>query len=309
MKNWLASLIFAAVVAPLASCALYAGDSGGGGGSGSGSGIGSGCIEASITMRDPDTGICGTYSSDDGECGVDPGVVHPVAVPALPNWPACNTQCDSLNAVSCEATPGCHAYFVDSNPNAFITCGSVGVSTTTTHPSTASAVECVALDADTCANADGCISLLALVDTDGADDPYWFASCAVETPTTTCHTDSDCSPGFECELDSTECPQDQTCPPGDVECSCPGTCVAGGTPLPVACASVTSEAACDARIDCMPVYEGTGCTCDNNQTCNCPVTIYTGCQDNPLDTNALTVVTPQGNVGRLDSGSSTWAAN
>ena len=290
--------MFVAIIAPTASCVLYAGDSGGGNGSGSG------CTESSITMRDPDTGTCQAYYSEYGDCGLVPGtsagLASPPTMQLLPNWPACYTQCDNLDATTCEATSGCHAYFLDSDPAAFITCGSVGTSPPPTTPPIGSATDCVALDAFSCANADGCVSLLGPTDVD-AGNPYWFVSCAVEPSTTICYSNNDCGVGYQCDHYATECPQTPDCPAGATGCGCPGVCEL----IPyVPCADVTTEAACDSRIDCLPVYDGDGCTCDPNQVCNCPVLTYSGCQDNLLDARAETVVTPHGNVGHLAHSSS-----
>ncbi len=44
-----------------------------------------------------------------------------------------------------------------------------------------------------------------------------------------------------------------------------------------ACASLAGEAACVARADCDPIYDGSNCTCDKNG-CTCQTETYVRCQ-------------------------------
>lgn len=47
--------------------------------------------------------------------------------------------------------------------------------------------------------------------------------------------------------------------------------------MPVACSTLTTEAACKGRTDCDPVYTGTNCTCDHNG-CTCATETFKSCQ-------------------------------
>src|SRR5262249_60769396 len=47
--------------------------------------------------------------------------------------------------------------------------------------------------------------------------------------------------------------------------------------MPVACSTLTTEAACKARADCDPVYVGTNCTCDHSG-CTCQTETFDHCQ-------------------------------
>ena len=62
---------------------------------------------------------------------------------------------------------------------------------------------------------------------------------------TPCDQESDCDPGFNCSPDTHECtPTDQE-----------------------TCGELRSELSCGNRVDCTPIYAGTGCSC--GQDCEC----------------------------------------
>ncbi len=64
-------------------------------------------------------------------------------------------------------------------------------------------------------------------------------------PPTLCGEESDCPAGFNCSFDTHECaPTDQE-----------------------TCGELRSEQSCTNRVDCTPVYAGTGCSC--GQDCEC----------------------------------------
>ncbi|HEY5928069.1 MAG TPA: hypothetical protein VIV11_40560 [Kofleriaceae bacterium] len=48
-------------------------------------------------------------------------------------------------------------------------------------------------------------------------------------------------------------------------------------PEPIECAAVATEAACIARADCIPMYEGSDCTCGPNG-CTCQTLTYDRCE-------------------------------
>jgi hypothetical protein len=67
----------------------------------------------------------------------------------------------------------------------------------------------------------------------------------VVVPPQHCEQESDCEPGFNCDLEQ------QQCLPSDEE----------------TCAELKTEAACTHRSDCTPIYAGTNCSC--GQDCKC----------------------------------------
>jgi hypothetical protein len=98
-----------------------------------------------------------------------------------------------------------------------------------------------------------------------------------------CHADSGCLPlcvpdngcsGVTCPMGS-ECVQ--TCDgtdPNNPGCgTCTVQCVPSGT-----CAGLATEAACKARSDCGPVYQGMDCTCYPNGDCDCQILTYERCE-------------------------------
>jgi hypothetical protein len=78
-----------------------------------------------------------------------------------------------------------------------------------------------------------------------------------------------------CATPSPVCPSGTT--PGILN-GCPtGYCIPiGDCPL-AACETLTSESACDGRGDCVPVYEGTNCTC-TAAGCSCETLTYDHCE-------------------------------
>ena len=54
-------------------------------------------------------------------------------------------------------------------------------------------------------------------------------------------------------------------------------CIPASTCPAAACADIATEAACKARTDCEPIYQGTNCTC-TPVGCTCAVETYEMCQ-------------------------------
>lgn len=48
-------------------------------------------------------------------------------------------------------------------------------------------------------------------------------------------------------------------------------------PPPAACDTLTTEASCTARTDCVPIYQGYNCTCDSSG-CTCQTEVFEKCQ-------------------------------
>jgi hypothetical protein len=64
-------------------------------------------------------------------------------------------------------------------------------------------------------------------------------------PPTPCEAETDCEPGFNCDLDA------GVCAPADAE----------------TCAELSTEQACTERGDCTPIYAGTNCSCGADCEC------------------------------------------
>ena len=79
----------------------------------------------------------------------------------------------------------------------------------------------------------------------GGDRQNTGGSGPVVAPPRHCDQESDCDPGFNCDLEA------QQCLPSDEE----------------TCGELKSEAACTHRSDCTPIYGGINCSC--GQDCEC----------------------------------------
>jgi hypothetical protein len=102
-----------------------------------------------------------------------------------------------------------------------------------------------------------------------------------------CIPQADCSPNDpgSCTGDITcpdvpppACPQDTV--PGIRNGCYTGYCIpqssCGTTQVP--CDQLTTEADCTARMDCTPIYSGTGCTCYPDGTCTCDAWTFDRCE-------------------------------
>ena len=274
--KWLRSAVLVSVLAPLVGCSLYFDDHGGD----DTRCYGTPPTDVAEILRNPETGQCQSFDITGGDpCGVAEPLAGGAAI-FIPNWPSCGTFCDGLDQNTCATTIGCHAYFGDNGypdssivpSSTFLACGEVG------SPAPADQTDCTTLDADSCANADWCQSVLTSA-TVGIVGANAFEYCAPVLPTNTgsCNTDLDCAVGYSCVAvpspdDCTEagCPPqlfqcEPTMPPitcyTDADCgsgsqceftaencdpaACPGTCVV-----------VTPPSECYQDADC-----GTGYVC------------------------------------------------
>lgn len=66
-----------------------------------------------------------------------------------------------------------------------------------------------------------------------------------EPPATPCGKEHDCGPGFNCNFDAGECQ------PADAE----------------TCGELETEGQCTDRVDCVPIYGGTNCSCGADCEC------------------------------------------
>lgn len=257
--------------------------------------------------RNPQTGQCESVPLDHpcfDSCGACDGAVGGGA----PGWGRCYSMCTELDEQTCLATSNCLAAYLDDpatdGNREFWGCW--GTSQGGGQPG-----QCESFDAERCSGRDDCIAIYSGI-VDGMDNGYpgtKFAACATEPDGDACDV-INCGTGYHCEeqcypsRSSTTgyceavCVQDLTC--ASVDCgpgyTCTQVCTSGtnGTttchpaclpqtcgnsqnPCPVACELLPTEAACTARTDCMPVYDGDQCTCYPTY-CECQVLTYDHCE-------------------------------
>jgi hypothetical protein len=90
------------------------------------------------------------------------GQCAPAGEAAPPGWPHCTSQCDTLDATACKATPGCQAVYgsgewVETYRGCWATSG---------HDDAAFA-RCSGLDAEACVQHDSCRAYRSNVECDG----------------------------------------------------------------------------------------------------------------------------------------------
>ena len=245
--KWLRSAVLLTVLAPLVGCSLYFDDQGSGDDTHCTSTLPLGV--AAQQLRNPETGACQSFPYNEDPCGV----AETNSRVATPNWPACSGACEGLDQVTCSTTSGCHAYFNDgeyddaANPasGSFLACGEVGT------PTPVAQTDCTTLDANACANADWCESIVQPAAV-GEVNANVFAYCAPISPSTTasCTTDSDCPVGDSC-----------------VAVPTPTICDLNGcTPQQYQCQATTTPPTCYTDADC-----ASGSQCEfTNFDCNGP---------------------------------------
>jgi hypothetical protein len=273
----------------LCGCDLYFGDD-----DCDGWGMGGGAAPA-YEVRDPYTGQCQTVGGGggwdcDSSCG--PCTYPAVAELSIADWGMCWGTCAGLEEESCFVAPGCYAAYLNDaetdGPPSFWGCWD-------TAPSGPVQGSCANLDAYECSRHDNCIAIY----NEGTGGTQ-FATCAPE-PATTCDSTS-CAPGYHCEqqcygtkadgtmstceavcvadvgCEAVDCAPGYTCtqacyPDANGQTTCGPACV----PETLACETLTTESACIARNDCVPVYDGQDCTCYPDG-CTCQVLTYERCQ-------------------------------
>jgi hypothetical protein len=248
---------------------------------------------ASQQLRDPQTGQCESIDYGypcDSACGPCPGV----AAAAAPAWAQCYGPCEALTETQCLATPSCHAAYQDDGTSLtppFWGCWEMP-------PAGPIEGSCANLDAATCSEHDDCVSIYR---TATNTTTTAFESCKAE-PGLSCNA-VDCGAGKLCVV-TPAAPSSASCElaaaagscTGTIACqqmppSCPtdttpgiganacytGYCIPTDECAATPCASLTTEAACKARSDCDPIYQGTNCTCDNSG-CTCQTETYLRCR-------------------------------
>ncbi len=174
-----------------------------------------------LELRNPQSGQCeafgggGGCDSPCGPCALD--------LIALPDWGACQSECEALDESSCLGATGCRAAYSNSarndGPAAFRGCWAVA-------PSGPVQGSCENLDAQECSRHDDCSAFYN--DNLGPNDAVEssdFARCAPES-FQSCFGDEECGAGAHCSTSDGECLPSPGCT-GDMACPqvCAGRCV------------------------------------------------------------------------------------
>lgn len=211
--------------------------------------------------------------------------------------------CEGLDAYQCSRHDDCTAHYVsDGSTQRFSYCAAEGWTTGCySDMDCALGYECNA--DEICASPPGCGG-------DEACPAVCYGYC--EPATNGCEL-VDCAAGYHCELtcydpcdsggafeepsggcdpicepscvpdisvcEGVECPSGQSCYEVCTD-SFPGECWAECAPddTTPACETLVDEAACDARADCVPLYTGYGCSCDEAGACTCTTWEYARCE-------------------------------
>jgi hypothetical protein len=276
-------LLAVGVLAVIWGCGLYWGNSSGDDTCGDVNG------GAATVERDPTTGACVAPPPDPCPCG------HECATPLIPPTESCSGPCELLDEASCLATANCHAAYsslpaFDTPPpppaDNFLGCWDIApLPTLEGGPCVENAAlacsqhdDCVSVIPDgefsTCADkpthADGCGS--------GCGSGYECGvSCAGASCTTTCIATGElgtCNTPVACQIAAPACPAGST--PGVVGQCWSGYCIPDAE-CATGCTGFTTATACTAG-DCTAVYQGSGCTCYSNGTCDCASETFESCE-------------------------------
>lgn len=239
--------------------------------------------------RNPDTGVCqdfGGYPCD-GVCGPCAETTDQ----AQPNWGSCYSKCEGMTENACKAEPGCFAAYNEFPGDIDRKAEYRGCWQTA--PSGPVGGSCTNLGAQQCSEHDNC--------TAHYDGTNFLRTTPVRSTFLACKDEvsaicaaADCAPGTHCEEQCMTVNGQLTCKPicvpdtnacTAIDCgpgwdcvevctngTCGAQCVPSGT-----CETITTEAACKTRTDCVTVYQGDDCTCYPDH-CTCNVLTYERCE-------------------------------
>jgi hypothetical protein len=217
-----------------------------------------GVLISASQLRDPSTGTCESFPN-----GVPCGCNQICAPAAFPDWSICSGACDTLDETACLNAPGCRTAYTAPEPTPGVPHPPTFRACWETAPSgPIEGGDCTTLDAQACSRHDDCAAIYVdALDNLNRVTSTTFAQCIPEPAHPTCGTMT-CGPDEHCQ---------DPCP------ACDGipVCVPNG-----ACEALATEAACKLRADCLPLYQGTDCTCTPT-TCTCAVETYERCETAP----------------------------
>ena len=224
--------------------------------------------------RDPSTGQCQFIGGGGGgQCTPDCPCPAIAGGGIAPNWPMCGGACNGLDEQACNASDTCHAAYTglataDQIPQ-FSECWDIAPVPVT------SGGQCMGLDAWTCATHADCASFMEL---DAATGGETFSYCGAAPATTPLDPGVCDQSGVHCNLAPPACPVNTV--PGVLDSCWSGYCIpTAACPVPAACETLTTEAACVARAgDCHAVYAGMNCTCTPDGTCTCQSETFDHCE-------------------------------
>lgn len=195
----------------------------------------SGASRPGVGLRNPETGECEYFGTDDQpcdpECGPCPAYSEPVPEPS---WGLCESQCTGLGEGTCLETSGCRGIYTEGPEDLlYLACWA----TDTSGPIQGGA--CEGLGAYECSRHDDCAAVHQTncdfaTDSDAPGcEPTEFQRCAEER--TYCASDAECGDGLRCNaaevcLPAPGCEEDGGCEP-----VCYGYCVPDDQPDPGSC--------------------------------------------------------------------------
>ncbi len=187
-----------------------------------------------------------------------------------PSGPISTGTCTGLDAQACSDHDNCSTLYAKTSGTSFEEC--LPERTAYAPGECAPAVDCLIVPPGPPACPAGTIAGI----TPGA------SPCLSSSYTGYCIPQADCGQQIDpgtcanaaCDIVGPACPSGTV--PGVRNACYSGFCIPASTCPQAACAALATEAACKARTDCVPIYQGTNCTCTPD-TCTCAIETYERC--------------------------------
>jgi hypothetical protein len=182
---------------------------------------------AAVPLRNPHSGQCELFGGGYCPCG---GPCPDVAADwaPIPAWGACYSECEQLTEGACHAAPGCVAAYLETCPSnadcaldytVFAGCWDAA-------PLVVPELPCESLDAERCNGRTDCSPVYTNeLGNPDRNIPWQFVACTTEARPEVCRSDSECDPGYECNLTDYCEPHPDCGPEGTCTTVCYGRCV------------------------------------------------------------------------------------